>query len=85
MTGGRCWRRSTHSPRISGSRCAFFIWEERSYKEIAREIRRPVGTVMSRLARGRAQLRNRLNATSRANGAGNTATRSPSGEFAFGA
>jgi RNA polymerase sigma-70 factor (ECF subfamily) len=34
--------------------------EERSYREIADELGIPMGTVMSRLARARAQLRHRL-------------------------
>jgi RNA polymerase sigma-70 factor (ECF subfamily) len=37
-----------------------FYLEDKSYAEIARVLRRPIGTVMSRLARGRQQLRARL-------------------------
>jgi RNA polymerase sigma-70 factor (ECF subfamily) len=37
-----------------------FYLEDKSYAEIARAIHRPIGTVMSRLARGRQQLRARL-------------------------
>jgi RNA polymerase sigma-70 factor (ECF subfamily) len=37
-----------------------FYLESKSYQEIARTLRRPIGTVMSRLARGRQQLRDRL-------------------------
>lgn len=37
-----------------------FYWEERSVAEIARELAIPVGTVKSRLSRGRASLRDHL-------------------------
>lgn len=37
-----------------------YYWEERSVEEIGRELRIPVGTVKSRLARGRASLKQRL-------------------------
>jgi RNA polymerase sigma factor (sigma-70 family) len=37
-----------------------FYWEERSVEEIAAELRIPVGTVKSRLARGRASLKDKL-------------------------
>ena len=37
-----------------------FYFEERSYREIADELKVPIGTVMSRLARAKADLRSRL-------------------------
>ncbi len=37
-----------------------FYFEDRSYREIAKQLDLPVGTVMSRLSRAKAQLRSRL-------------------------
>lgn len=37
-----------------------FYFDEFSYKEIAEQMQVPIGTVMSRLARGKSQLRHRL-------------------------
>jgi RNA polymerase sigma-70 factor (ECF subfamily) len=37
-----------------------FYFEHRSYKDIAEQLKLPMGTVMSRLSRGKIQLRNRL-------------------------
>ena len=37
-----------------------FYFEERSYREIAKELELPIGTVMSRLARAKGHLRSRL-------------------------
>lgn len=37
-----------------------FYFEERSYREIADQLQLPVGTVMSRLSRAKAQLRKKL-------------------------
>jgi RNA polymerase sigma-70 factor (ECF subfamily) len=39
-----------------------FYFEELSYKEIAEQLELPIGTVMSRLSRGKAHLRRRLEA-----------------------
>jgi len=37
-----------------------FYFEDRAYREIAEELDLPIGTVMSRLARAKSQLRSRL-------------------------
>jgi RNA polymerase sigma-70 factor (ECF subfamily) len=37
-----------------------FYFEDRTYREIAEQLKVPIGTVMSRLARGKAHLRQRL-------------------------
>jgi len=39
-----------------------FYFEEFSYREIAEQMQVPLGTIMSRLARGRSQLKSKLNA-----------------------
>ena len=40
-----------------------FYFDDRSYKDIAEQMELPIGTVMSRLARGKGYLRDRLTAT----------------------
>jgi RNA polymerase sigma-70 factor (ECF subfamily) len=47
-----------------------FYFEELSYREIARELDIPIGTVMSRLSRGKQRLRQRLAGEERPNDAG---------------
>jgi RNA polymerase sigma-70 factor (ECF subfamily) len=47
-------------PEVFRLAVVMFYFEERSYREIAEELDLPVGTVMSRLARAKSQLRSML-------------------------
>ncbi len=47
-------------PEVFRLAVVMFYFEERSYREIAEELDLPIGTVMSRLARAKAQLRSML-------------------------
>jgi RNA polymerase sigma-70 factor (ECF subfamily) len=53
-------------PELSRVILVMFYYEERSYREIARELALPIGTVMSRLARAKASLRAELLGTAKA-------------------
>jgi RNA polymerase sigma-70 factor (ECF subfamily) len=50
-------------PEVYRTPLILFYFEEFSYKEIARQMGTPVGTVMSRLARAKSFLRRRLTRT----------------------
>ena len=50
-------------PEEFRSAVVLFYYESCSYREIAERLEIPIGTVMSRLARGKAWLRRRLGAT----------------------
>ena len=47
-------------PEVFRLAVVMFYFEERSYREIAEELDLPIGTVMSRLARAKSQLRSML-------------------------
>jgi RNA polymerase sigma-70 factor, ECF subfamily len=47
-------------PEVFRLAVVMFYFEERSYREIAEELDLPIGTVMSRLSRAKAQLRSML-------------------------
>ena len=53
-------------PEMSRVILVMFYFEERSYREIAQELALPIGTVMSRLARAKARLREQLFSSKRA-------------------
>ena len=52
-----CWARSPGCPRPSAPRSSLIALEEFSYEEAAKVLDIPLGTLMSRLARGRETLR----------------------------
>ena len=56
--------------------------EEFSYKEIAQTLRIPLGTVMSRLSRGRKLMRQELSEAARSCGIGSVSEGTPKGESA---
>lgn len=55
-------------PELSRMMLVMFYYEERSYREIAKELALPIGTVMSRLARAKARLRTQLFSSERPSG-----------------
>jgi RNA polymerase sigma-70 factor, ECF subfamily len=60
LDGGRLQEALNRLPEVFRLVVVMFYFEESSYREIADQLETPIGTVMSRLARAKAQLRSMM-------------------------